>query len=172
MQARLCRQTPSTVHSRTCSLAQPGRPQLLHSRSSTCRPTSSHPRIARVHKQWICRAQAEDQEEETEDDVDPDDIAGVEGLDEDVEDIPEDSLDDGRQLASKSNYDSEGRRGRGRDSEYEERVIEVSRVTKVVKGGKQLGFRCVLAMGDEKGTVCHAALHAGHHTSIPSSLWM
>ncbi|KAK9821201.1 hypothetical protein WJX74_009733 [Apatococcus lobatus] len=151
--AQLCRQTPSRVHARHCSVVQPTRPQLLHQRPSTCRPHSSSLKPARAFKQWICRAQAEEQEEENEDDIDPEDIAGVEGLDEDVEDIPEDSIDDGRMLTSKSNYENEGRRGRGRDSEYEERVIEVSRVTKVVKGGKQLGFRCVLAMGDEKGTV-------------------
>lgn len=157
---QLCRQTPPLVHARSCSLAQPSRAQPSHQRPSSCRLQSGSLRPARAHRQWICRAQAEDEEEqEDEDDVDPEDIAGVEGLDEDVEDIPEDTLDDERALASQSNYDNEGRRGRGRDSEYEERVIEVSRVTKVVKGGKQLGFRCVLAMGDEKGTVRSASLH-------------
>lgn len=156
---QLYRQTPPLAHARSCSLAQLSRPQPLHQRPSICRLHSSSPAPARAHRQWICRAQAEDQEQEDEDDVDPEDIAGVEGLDEDVEDIPEDTLDDERALASQSNYDNEGRRGRGRDSEYEERVIEVSRVTKVVKGGKQLGFRCVLAMGDEKGTVRNAPLH-------------
>ena len=95
--------------------------------------------------------EAEENSEDAED-VDPEDIPGVDGLDDDVEDIPEDSLEDGRELNTESNYDDSDRPGR-RKSEYEERVIEVSRVTKVVKGGKQLGFRCVLAMGDEKGTV-------------------
>ncbi len=103
-------------------------------------------------------------EEEEEDDVDPEDIAGVDGMDEDVEDIPEDSLrqEDGRGLNKQSNYDDERPR---RKSEYEERVIEVSRVTKVVKGGKQLGFRCVLAMGDEKGTVSFMSQHLIVHDS-------
>lgn len=32
-----------------------------------------------------------------------------------------------------------------RDTEYEERVIQVRRVTKVVKGGKQLSFRAVVS---------------------------
>lgn len=36
---------------------------------------------------------------------------------------------------------------------YEERVIQVRRVTKVVKGGKQLHFRAVVVVGDRKGNV-------------------
>ena len=37
--------------------------------------------------------------------------------------------------------------------EFTERVVQVSRVTKVVKGGKQLAFRAVVVVGDEKGRV-------------------
>lgn len=36
---------------------------------------------------------------------------------------------------------------------WEERVIQVKRVTKVVKGGKKLSFRAVIIVGDEKGKV-------------------
>ncbi|KAK9860387.1 hypothetical protein WJX84_008985 [Apatococcus fuscideae] len=121
---------------------------------ATSQPNSC--RSARVQTRWICKAETEaaEAEDDEDEDIDPEDIAGVDGLDEDVEDIPEDSVGDrrdGRQLNAESSYDSERRDSR--KSKYEERVIEVSRVTKVVKGGKQLGFRCVLAMGDEKGTV-------------------
>lgn len=35
----------------------------------------------------------------------------------------------------------------------QERVIQIRRVTKVVKGGKQLSFRAVVIIGDEQGTV-------------------
>ena len=38
-------------------------------------------------------------------------------------------------------------------SEFEERVTEVRRVTKVVKGGKQISFRAVVIVGDKKGNV-------------------
>lgn len=38
-------------------------------------------------------------------------------------------------------------------SEFEERVVEVKRVTKVVKGGKQLSFRAVVVIGNRKGLV-------------------
>ena len=32
--------------------------------------------------------------------------------------------------------------------------MQVSRVTKVVKGGKQMSFRAVVVVGDEKGKAC------------------
>lgn len=52
----------------------------------------------------------------------------------------------------------EGRgRGRGTDkepgSDFTEKVIQVRRVTKVVKGGKKLSFRAVVVIGNEKGKV-------------------
>lgn len=36
---------------------------------------------------------------------------------------------------------------------FEERVVEVRRVTKVVKGGKQLHFRVIVVVGDKRGLV-------------------
>lgn len=36
---------------------------------------------------------------------------------------------------------------------FEERVVQVRRVTKVVKGGKQLHFRAVVVVGDKQGQV-------------------
>lgn len=39
------------------------------------------------------------------------------------------------------------------DIKWEERVIQVKRVTKVVKGGKKLSFRAVIIVGDENGQV-------------------
>lgn len=35
----------------------------------------------------------------------------------------------------------------------EEKVVQIRRVTKVVKGGKQLSFRAVVVVGDKKGRV-------------------
>ncbi|OGC03888.1 30S ribosomal protein S5 [candidate division WOR-1 bacterium RIFOXYA12_FULL_43_27] len=37
--------------------------------------------------------------------------------------------------------------------EFEERVVQVRRVTKVVSGGKRLGFRVLTVIGDKKGRV-------------------
>ncbi|GBF92310.1 30S ribosomal protein S5 [Raphidocelis subcapitata] len=39
------------------------------------------------------------------------------------------------------------------DSNFQERILELSRVTKVVKGGKLMGFRAVAVIGDGKGRV-------------------
>ncbi|WOL12749.1 30S ribosomal protein S5, chloroplastic [Canna indica] len=36
---------------------------------------------------------------------------------------------------------------------FEERVVQVRRVTKVVKGGKKLSFRAIVVIGDKKGQV-------------------
>merc|ERR1711933_53388 len=36
---------------------------------------------------------------------------------------------------------------------FKERVVQIRRITKVVKGGKQLSFRAVIIIGDEKGLV-------------------
>ena len=55
------------------------------------------------------------------------------------------------------------RRGRGKkkietteekpQSEWIERVVQISRVTKVVKGGKKLSFRAIVIVGNQKGQV-------------------
>nr|QCI04252.1 ribosomal protein S5 [Anotrichium furcellatum] len=37
--------------------------------------------------------------------------------------------------------------------QWEEKVVQVKRVTKVVKGGKKLSFRAVLIIGNEKGQI-------------------
>nr|YP_009314579.1 Ribosomal protein S5 [Liagoropsis maxima]SCW22833.1 Ribosomal protein S5 [Liagoropsis maxima] len=39
------------------------------------------------------------------------------------------------------------------DNQWEEKVVQVRRVTKVVKGGKKLSFRAIIVVGDEKGQV-------------------
>ena len=45
--------------------------------------------------------------------------------------------------------------GRGKKEEkeitYQERVIQIRRVSKVVKGGKKLSFRAIVVIGNEKG---------------------
>lgn len=43
-------------------------------------------------------------------------------------------------------------RDRG-DSEFKEKVVNIARVTKVVKGGKKMGFRAVVVVGDMKTKV-------------------
>lgn len=53
--------------------------------------------------------------------------------------------------------DNKPRRGKtDRDrgsSEYEERVVEISRVSRVVKGGRRIRFRVLVVIGDQKGKI-------------------
>ncbi|MFA7243739.1 MAG: 30S ribosomal protein S5 [Patescibacteria group bacterium] len=39
------------------------------------------------------------------------------------------------------------------EKEFEERVIEVSRISRVVKGGRRIRFRALIVLGDRKGRV-------------------
>nr|YP_009399771.1 ribosomal protein S5 [Digenea simplex]ARW69590.1 ribosomal protein S5 [Digenea simplex] len=39
------------------------------------------------------------------------------------------------------------------ENHWKEKVIQIKRVTKVVKGGKKLSFRAVLVIGNEKGQI-------------------
>lgn len=46
-----------------------------------------------------------------------------------------------------------GRGGPREPSEYEEEVLQIDRVTRVVKGGRRLRFRATVVVGNKKGTV-------------------
>lgn len=49
-------------------------------------------------------------------------------------------------------FGSKSKKEKVRDG-FDERVVQVRRVTKVVKGGKQLHFRAVVVVGDKQGNV-------------------
>ena len=44
-------------------------------------------------------------------------------------------------------------KSKDKESDWQERVVQIRRVTKVVKGGKKLSFRAILVIGNEKGEV-------------------
>jgi small subunit ribosomal protein S5 len=46
-----------------------------------------------------------------------------------------------------------GKRQNKEENPWQERVIQIKRVNKVVKGGKKISFRAVVAIGNEKGQV-------------------
>ncbi len=49
-----------------------------------------------------------------------------------------------------------GGRGRGKTQqvrEFEQKILDLARVTRVTSGGKRMSFRCALVIGDKKGRV-------------------
>ena len=70
--------------------------------------------------------------------------------------VASDSEDDkAAKRGRRGRRDGGGRGGRGEraESEWTEKVIQIRRVTKVVKGGKKLSFRAVVVVGNQKGQV-------------------
>ena len=53
------------------------------------------------------------------------------------------------------------------DSEFQERVVNISRVTKVVKGGRNLSFAADVVIGDGKGTV---GIGRGKASAVPDAV--
>jgi small subunit ribosomal protein S5 len=56
-------------------------------------------------------------------------------------------------MAKASGGGKKNNRAKEKESDWQERVVQIKRVTKVVKGGKKLSFRAVVIVGNERGQV-------------------
>ena len=78
-------------------------------------------------------------------------------------------------MVSQTNNDTNRGRGRGRDrrrndeekNPYIEKVVSVRRVSKVVKGGRNLSFAAFVVIGDEKGKV---GFSSGKAAAVPDAV--
>src|SRR3990172_11803865 len=51
--------------------------------------------------------------------------------------------------------------------EFDERIVDISRVAKVIKGGRRFAFRTVIVVGDNRG---HVGVGVGKSRAVPDAI--